>query len=69
MNLLGHLETDEAVNALNSIVVLATVALRAQLATIFVTFELSLTFLHTLHLSKLFQFAFSNHAIYRTAQM
>ena len=50
MNLLGHLETDEAINALNSIVLLATVALGAQLATICVTFELSLTFLPTLHL-------------------
>lgn len=44
MNLLGHLETDGVVNALNSIVFLANMALGAQLAIICVTFELSLQY-------------------------
>lgn len=51
MNLLGHLETDEAVNALNSIVFLATMALKAQFAIICVTFELDWTFLLTVVVS------------------
>lgn len=51
MNLLGHLETDEAFSALNSIGFLATMTLRAQLVIIGVTFELGLIFLRTLHLS------------------
>lgn len=49
MSLGGHLETDGAVNALNSILV--TASLGAQLAVICVTFEPGLTISHTLHLS------------------